>query len=171
MKKYILLIIATIAFCATSTLAQENKLNYSWGHFNIDDGGKTHWKSADHLFEHDQELLNKYVSFRNAKKTANILGIACLTQAVTGLAILFIPNKRCESLCEHHFIGLALFALTAPATGLIGIVVAGVASARKSKLVYLYDRQDLSSVKGLNDQNNEISLSLKGLGLSLTYSF
>lgn len=171
MKSKSLFIILCL-FCCTSMTAQVSKLNYSWGTFSTKNGEKANWKNANHLFEHDQDLLNKYVKFRSAKKTANALGIACLVQASVGAGLIFIPGSNyCESICEHQIIGIGLLILTAPATGLIGIVAAGVASGRKSKLIYTYDRQGLSNTYKLQKEQSKLILRTNGLGIGLTYQF
>lgn len=165
-------IIVICLFFYLSSSAQDKELKYSWGTFTIENGDQAKWKNADHFFEHDQDLLNRYTKFRSTKKTANALGIACLIQAGVGAGLIFIPgNSYCESICEHQLIGLGIFVLTAPITGLAGIVVAAVASGQKSKLIYTYDRQGLSSSYIQQKDQSKLIISTNGLGIGLSYQF
>ena len=155
-----------------SGTAQNKELKYSWGTFTIENGNQAKWKNAHHLFEHDEDLLNRYVKFRGAKKTANGLGIACLIQAGVGAGLIIIPGSNYSDVISiHQLIGIGLLAITPLAIGLVGIAFAAVASSSKSKLIYTYDRQGLSSTYIPDKEQSKLVISTTGLGIGLTNQF
>ena len=116
--------------------AQDYQLSYERGSFINQDGLKANWKNADHLFAFDPIFLDQYKQYRKTRKTANSLAVACLAQTVTGLALIYGLSGSCSDIiCGGQAVGIILFAITAPITGIVGIVVAATASGRKSKLI------------------------------------
>ena len=170
--KHAIFSIIILSLSLSKAKTQSYELNYKRGSFTNEKGEKAHWEDAFHLFDYDDHLLDRYEKYRLSRKTANSLGIACLAQAAGGLILIWGFNSSCDNIiCSEQAIGIVLFVVTAPLTGLIGIIVAASASGRKSKLIYDYNRQGLSSIKGLDSDTPYLKIHPSGLGLGISYHF
>lgn len=164
------------AFCnnlsAQLSIGPDAYLSYARSNFHLS-GEKYKWNDAYQLFEADNVLLNKYVKFRRAKRTAKYFGALTLIELAGSLTLIAIGNansKNYDSVTGEFLIGYATLLILVPVTGTIALSTEAVSLSRRKKLESMFnshhglERKDLNSEVYLG-----IGLSQNGLGLVLQF--